>query len=186
MSSRKLSSSSSSSSMEDLPPSLISDILIRLTDPADLGRCRVVSKTLNALSHDVQSLNIVYPVYRLHGVIWEWKKVVTPFKEIVGKLISCARCLESITIGPEKKLSKEFKRWGYSDATLEDIFFTKVGNLKNWLPSIGGNLKSLSLCNFGPGCSWKKTDVLVLISKCCEFLLFFVFFNIHYFSFHIS
>ncbi|KAK8597738.1 hypothetical protein V6N13_095136 [Hibiscus sabdariffa] len=37
-------------SMDDLPPSLVVEILSRPTDSADLARCRVASKSLNSLS----------------------------------------------------------------------------------------------------------------------------------------
>ncbi|KAK8991425.1 hypothetical protein V6N11_062440 [Hibiscus sabdariffa] len=63
-------------SMDDLPPSLVVEILSRPTDSADLARCRVASKSLNSLSGEVHSVNFSLLVF------WIWLIVMRPLVSV--------------------------------------------------------------------------------------------------------
>ncbi|XP_022754919.1 F-box/LRR-repeat protein At4g29420-like [Durio zibethinus] len=156
--------------MEDLPPLLVVEILSRLTDSADLARCRLVSKTLNSLSHEVRSVNLLCTLSRyLKSRSPETKAHVTPFKAIFNNLVRQARCLNSITIGVDKSL----RDISYDDVDDEsdDLYLTDVGFVKEWLPKVCGDLRKLSILDFLIQSCWRKSEVLSLISSCCNGLM---------------
>lgn len=154
--------------MEELPPPLIVEILGRLADSAELARCRLVSKNLNALSYEVASVHLICTLSRyLKSRAPETKHLVTPFKAVFSTLVRNSRTLESVSIGVDKSLGSI----SYDDVEDEsdDLYLTDVSFVREWLPEIGGGLKSLSLSDFWVQSCWRKSEVLSLISSCCEF-----------------
>ncbi|OVA11756.1 hypothetical protein BVC80_41g49 [Macleaya cordata] len=112
--------------MDRLPPSLQLEILNRLNESTDLARCRLVSKTLDNLSYDVSSLNIICSHDRyLKSRSPETQSHITPFKSIAWREISMIDNLEA-----------------------DDLFFMDDDFVSEWLPEIGGRLKSISIANF--------------------------------------
>jgi hypothetical protein len=156
--------------MEELPPPLIVDILSRLTDSAELGRCRLVSKTFNSLSYEVRSVRLFCTLSRyLKSRAPETKFLVTPFKTVLNTLVCDSQFLESVSIGVDKSLGNV----EYDDVEDEsdDLYLTDVRFVKEWLPRIAGRLRSLSVSDFWFQSCWRKSEVLSLISSCCEFPL---------------
>ncbi|XVE98037.1 hypothetical protein REPUB_Repub03eG0070600 [Reevesia pubescens] len=156
--------------MEDLPPPLVVEILSRLTDSTDLARCRIASKTLNFLSQEVRSVNLFCTLSRyLKSHSPETKPHVTPFKAIFNNLVREARCLNSISIGVDKSL----RDISYDDLDDEwdDLYLTDVGFLKEWLPKVCGELRTLLISDFWIQSCWRKSEVLSLISSCCNSLM---------------
>lgn len=154
--------------MEELPPPLVVEILSRLADSAELCKCRLVSKTLNALSKEVTSIQLICTLSRyLTSRAPETKHLVTPFKDVFSTLVRNSRTLESVAIGVDKSLGGI----SYDDVEDEsdDLYLTDVSFVREWLPEIGGGLKSLSLSDFWVQSCWRKSEVLYLISSCCEF-----------------
>ncbi|XP_059433512.1 F-box/LRR-repeat protein At4g29420-like isoform X2 [Corylus avellana] len=156
--------------MEELPPSLIVDILSRLTDSDELARCRLVSKTFNSLSYEVRSVRLLCTLSRyLKSRAPETKFLVTPFKNILKTLVCDSQFLESVFIGVDKSLGNV----AYDDVEDEsdDLYLTDVRFVKEWLPRIAGRLRSLSVSDFWFQSCWRKSEVLSLISSCCHTLL---------------
>uniref|UniRef100_A0A5B7BTK3 Putative F-box/RNI-like superfamily protein n=1 Tax=Davidia involucrata TaxID=16924 RepID=A0A5B7BTK3_DAVIN len=156
--------------MDDLPPPLILDILSRLNDSTDLARCRLASKTLNALSHEVRFINLQCSFERYtKSRSPETKSLITPFKTIFKTLISNSRNVESVSIGVEKTLR------GISFDELEDesddLYLTDVNFVSEWLPGVSGLLRSISISDFWIQSCWRRSQVLSLISSCCHSLL---------------
>ncbi|KAF5748510.1 F-box/LRR-repeat protein [Tripterygium wilfordii] len=157
-------------SMDDLPDSLVLDILSRLSDSSDIARCRVVSKTLNLLSCQVRSINFFCSLSRyLKSRSPETRSLITPFKIVFADLVRSYRCLQSVSIGVEKSLA------GISYDDLEDdsddLFLTEVRFVKEWLPMVCGELRSLSISDFWAQSCWRRSDILSLISSSCHDLL---------------
>ncbi|KAJ9183850.1 hypothetical protein P3X46_007656 [Hevea brasiliensis] len=155
--------------MDDLPPPLLLDILSRLTDSADLARCRLISKTFNTLSREVRSINLVCTFSRyLKLRSPETKDVTTPFKTIFNNLILNSLALESISISVEKSLGG----MSYDDVEDEadDLYLTDVGFVNEWLPRVCRELRSLSISDFWIQSCWRRSDILALLSSCCHSL----------------
>nr|DAD42661.1 TPA_asm: hypothetical protein HUJ06_000891 [Nelumbo nucifera] len=107
--------------MDELPPAIVLEILNRLNDSVDLARCRLASKTLNAVSCDVRSL-----------------KILCSF----DRYLKSKRNIEFITIGVEKPF------WGIPDDESDDLYLTTVNFVSQWLSAISRQLKSLAISNF--------------------------------------
>ncbi|XP_059633060.1 F-box/LRR-repeat protein At4g29420 [Cornus florida] len=157
-------------SMDDLPPSLIIEILSRLNDSADLARCRLASKTLNALSREVRFVNLQCSFERYRkSRSPATKSVITPFKTIFKNLISSSRIVESVSVGVDKPL----RGISYDDVEDEsdDLYLTDVNFVSLWLPRLSGQLKSISISDFWIQSCWRRSEVLSLISLCCHSLI---------------
>ncbi|KAA0034102.1 hypothetical protein IC582_023389 [Cucumis melo] len=158
--------------MDDLPPSLVLEILNRLADSADLARCRVASKSLNVLSRDVRSVNLFCSLDRyLKSRAAETKLLVTPFKVILKTLVNDFLALDSVSIGVEKSLGRISYEHDDVEDWSDDLFLTDVGYAKEWLPAIGKNLTSLSIVDFWVQSCWRQSKILALITLCCCNLL---------------
>lgn len=149
--------------MEELPPSLIVEILSRLTDSADVARCRLVSKTLNALSYEVPFIHLFCTLSSyFKSRAPETKPLVTPFKAVFKSLVRNSRTLESVSMGVDKSLGSLI----YDDVEddSDDLYLTEVSFVKEWLPSIGGGLRSLSVSDFWVQSCWRGScsDFIVL------------------------
>lgn len=156
--------------MDDLPPSLVTEILSRLTDSADLVRCRLVSKTLNAMSYEVRSLNhlCTLPSYLKSRHSRDTNPQAMPFKTVFKDLVRTCRRLESVSIAVDKFFgSRSYDEVEDDD---DDLYLTDPSFLKDWLPAIGGALRSISISDFWSQSSWRRSDALALISSFCEFL----------------
>lgn len=152
--------------MEELPYPLVVEILSRLSDSADLARCRVVSKSLNAASYDVRSLTLVCSMSRyLNYRSPETKHLVTPFKTVFKHLVRHSRNLESISLGVDRSLG------GISFDDVEDesddLYLTDFNFMNEWLPSISHALKSFSVSDFWVQSCWRRSEALSLISSTC-------------------
>lgn len=160
--------------MEDLPPSLLIDILSRLPDSADLARCRLVSKTLNASSYEVHSLSHLCTCSRYRKYRSRNDNPLAPsppFKSVFCNLIRNSRRLETVAIGVDKSLGR--KSYDEAEDDGDDLYLTDVTFMAEWIPAIGGRLRSLSISDFWSQSSWRRSDALALISSCCEFFLDF-------------
>ena len=153
--------------MDDLPAPLVLEILSRLTDSTDLARCRLVSKTLNALSYDVRSVNLLCSMSRyLKSRSPETKSSVTPFKAVFKDLVRLCTNLEYVHVGVDKSLG------GISFDDVEDesddLYLTDLRFMKEWLPGIAKELKSLCISDFWVQSCWRRSESLSLISTSCE------------------
>ncbi|GAV62186.1 F-box-like domain-containing protein [Cephalotus follicularis] len=156
--------------MDDLPAPLVLEILSRLTDYSDLARCRLVSKTLNSLSHDVSSINLLCTLSRfLKSRSPETKHLTTPFKDIFKKLILDSRSINSVSIGVEKSLAG--LQYDDVEDDSDDLYLTDAVFVAEWLPRVCGDLRRLSISDFWIQSCWRKSDILALISSCCHCLL---------------
>ncbi|XP_043719390.1 F-box/LRR-repeat protein At4g29420 [Telopea speciosissima] len=157
--------------MDELPPVLILDILNRVNDFADLARCRLSSKTLNALSYDVRSLNLFCSYDRyLKSKAPGTKDFVTPFKKVIKKVLKNLRNIESVAIGVEKPFRGLFDEDDGDDES-DDLYLSDVNFVSEWLPEISGGLKSLSVSDFWAQSCWRQSEVLSRISSFCHVLL---------------
>nr|GMC58882.1 F-box/LRR-repeat protein At4g29420 [Ipomoea batatas] len=151
--------------MDDLPPPLLLEILSRLTDPADLARCRIASKTLSSTSRDLQSVCLLcsfdrYAKYRSPLT----RSSVTPFKQIFRRLLSELRTVKSVSIGVEKPL----RTASYDDVEdEEDLYLTDVNFVEEWLPRVSQSLISVSISDFWVQSCWRRSTVLAAISSHC-------------------
>ncbi|KAL2229066.1 F-box/LRR-repeat protein At4g29420 [Sesamum indicum] len=156
--------------MDDLPPPLLLEILSRLSDSADVARCRVSSKTLNSLAREIRCVNLQCSYLRYAKSRSPLTRSgITPFKEVFYKLISELPIVESVSIGVEKPL----RLVAYDDVEDEedDLFLSDFNFVKAWLPKVCGNLRSVSISDFWVQSCWRRSDVLSLISSYCANLL---------------
>ncbi|XP_075474943.1 F-box/LRR-repeat protein At4g29420 [Primulina tabacum] len=152
--------------MDDLPPPLLLEILSRLSDSADLARCRVASKTLNSLAPEIRSVNLQCSYLRYAKSRSPPTSVfMTPFKLVFHNLISDLKTVESVSIGVEKPL----RLVSYDDVEDEedDLFLTEANFVNSWLPKVCGHLKSVSISDFWVQSCWRRSDVLSRISAYC-------------------
>ncbi|GKV11883.1 hypothetical protein SLEP1_g23102 [Rubroshorea leprosula] len=154
--------------MDDLPPHLVVEILSRIGDSTDLAACRLVSKTLNSLSREVRSVNLTCTLSRyLKSRSPETCNLLTPFKTIFNGLILRSRGLDSVTVGVDKSFIEiPFDDDEYDES--DDLYLTDVAFVKEWLPKVCGELRSLSISDFWIQSCWRSSKVLVLISSCCS------------------
>ncbi|XP_008782498.1 F-box/LRR-repeat protein At4g29420 [Phoenix dactylifera] len=155
--------------MEDLPPPLLLDILNRLSDSADVARCRLVSRTLRSLSYQVSSVNVLCSRDRfLRSRAPETRDRTLPFKSLVANLVSLhSAALDSLSIGVERP-SAAGAAWEEDDFDdADDLHLTAVGFLSRWLPLVGGRLRSLSISDFWIQSCWRRSGALGLISDLC-------------------
>ncbi|XP_048133936.1 F-box/LRR-repeat protein At4g29420 isoform X1 [Rhodamnia argentea] len=156
--------------MEDLPQHLILDILRRLTDSADVARCRVVSKTLNSVSHGIESITLLCSLSRyLKSRSPDTKSLVPPFKSLVASSILSWRSVDSISIGIDKSLATSCEDME-EDESEDDMYLMDVGFVEEWLPRVCDGLKALSISDFWVQSCWRRSDVLALVSSCCRSL----------------
>ncbi|KAG4999140.1 F-box/LRR-repeat protein [Glycine soja] len=156
--------------MEDLPASVLAEILSRFTDTTDVARCRVVSKSLNAASYEVRWLNLVCSMSRyLKSRSPETKHLVTPFKTVITNLVRRSGNLESVSLGVDRALG------GVSFDDVEDeaddLYLTDMNFIREWLPSVSDALKSFSVSDFWVQSCWRRSEALSLISSTCRNLV---------------
>ncbi|QCD85202.1 hypothetical protein DEO72_LG2g5561 [Vigna unguiculata] len=157
--------------MEELPESLLVEIVSRLTDTTDVARCRAVSKGLNAASYEVRWLNLVCSMSRyLKSRSPETKHHVTPFKTVFSHLVSrSTSTLDSVSLGVDRALG------GVSFDDVEDesddLYLTDMSFIREWLPSISHALKSFSVSDFWVQSCWRRSEALSLISSTCHNLV---------------
>lgn len=153
--------------MDDLPPPLLLDILNRLTDSADLARCRLISKSFNALSREVRSINLVCTLARyLKLRSPATKDRTTPFKTVFNSLVLNSPVVESISTGVDKSLGGI--TYDDVDDESDDLYLTGAGFVREWLPRVCRELRSLSISDFWVQSCWRRSDILALVSSCCE------------------
>ncbi|KAJ0751675.1 putative F-box protein AUF1 [Helianthus annuus] len=161
--------------MDKLPHALLLEILSRLTDSADVARCRLASKSFNSLSSDLRSINLQCSLIRY---IKSRSRVsnssnshqsITPFKSIFINLLSNLRIVESVCIGTEKPL----RDVSYDDVEDEadDLFLTDGDFVLEWLPRVCSELKLLSISDFWIQSCWRRSNLLPLVSKYCHNLI---------------
>ncbi|KAJ0799716.1 putative F-box protein AUF1 [Helianthus annuus] len=101
--------------MDELPESLLIDILSRLDDSADVASCRVASKAFNTVFPDLRTINLYCSS----------RKSSISLKKVFVDLISKLRIVESVCICLQDAVDEEFA--------------------KEWLPRVSQSLNSLSL-----------------------------------------
>ncbi|POO00618.1 LRR domain containing protein [Trema orientale] len=84
-------------------------------------------------------------------------------------LVRSSRSLESVSISVEKSLGT--KSYDEVEDDDDDLYLTEPGFLNEWLPAIGGGLRSISISDFWSQSSWRRSDALALISSLCNNLL---------------
>ncbi|KAK7399023.1 hypothetical protein VNO78_10198 [Psophocarpus tetragonolobus] len=157
--------------MEELPASLLVEILSRLTDTTDVARCRMVSKSLNTASYEVRWLNLACSMScYLKSRSPETRHLVTPFKTVFTDLVRRSSAnLESISLGVDRSLG------GVSFDDVEDesddLYLTDMNFIKDWLPSVSPALKSFSVSDFWVQSCWRRSEALSLISSTCHNLV---------------
>ncbi|CAL1354820.1 unnamed protein product [Linum trigynum] len=157
--------------MENLPSSLLVDILSRLDDSGHVARCRLISRNFSAAAREVQSVKFFCSLSRyLKSRSPETRDRITPFKAVLGNLFRGSRVpIESASIGVEKSLAGI----SYDDVEDEsdDLHLTDARFVEEWLPRVSGELRSLSISDFWIQSCWRKSEILKLISSCCHALL---------------
>ncbi|EPS67680.1 hypothetical protein M569_07094 [Genlisea aurea] len=147
--------------MDELPNSLVLEILSRVRDSAGVFRCRHLSKTLNSIAPEIRSADL-YCSYNRYVKSRSPPVAVTPFKEAFRKLLSQLNVVEAVSIGVEKPLGPNT----YNDVEDEDdLFLTDVDFLKEWLPEASADLRSLSISDFWVQSCWRRSDALSIISS---------------------
>ncbi|KAM0037242.1 putative F-box protein AUF1 [Helianthus debilis subsp. tardiflorus] len=101
--------------MDELPESLLIDILSRLDDSADVASCRVASKAFNTVFPDLRTINLYCSS----------RKSSISLKKVFVDLISKLRIVESVCICLQDAVDEDFA--------------------KEWLPRVSQSLNSLSL-----------------------------------------
>ncbi|GER40291.1 F-box family protein [Striga asiatica] len=145
--------------MDDIPPSLLLEILSRLHDSADVARCRVSSRTLNSIAPELRSVHLHCSYGRYSASRSPLtRSSVTPFKDVFNKLISELQIVETVSIGVDKTL----REVAYDDLEDEDddLFLSDVNFVGTWLPRVRGDLKSIAISNFWLQSCWRRSDVL--------------------------
>ncbi|XP_076949738.1 F-box/LRR-repeat protein At4g29420-like [Bidens hawaiensis] len=152
--------------MDNLPESLILEILSRLTDSSDVARCRLTSKTFNNLSPYLRSINLHCSLTRYIKSRSKNPNSITPFKSIFMNILSNLKSVESVCIGTEKPL----RGVSYDDVEDEadDLFLTDDGFVGNWLVKVCGTLRVLSVSDFWVQSCWRRSGLLPLVSEYCH------------------
>ncbi|KAF5812548.1 putative leucine-rich repeat domain superfamily, F-box-like domain superfamily [Helianthus annuus] len=101
--------------MDELPESLLLEILSRLDNSADIASCRVASKALNTVFPDLRTINLYCSS----------RKSSISLKKVFVDLISKLRIVESVCICLQDAVDEDFA--------------------KEWLPRVSQSLNSLSL-----------------------------------------
>ncbi|CAI9293234.1 unnamed protein product [Lactuca saligna] len=161
--------------MDNLPATLVFQILSRLDDSADVARCRAAWKTFDTVAPDLPWINLQYPLKRYIELRSRGSdsssssSLPSPLKTIILHLISNSRSLESVHIGAEN-LPLDVSHADVEDYG-DDMYLTDGAFVKEWLPRVSGTLKSLSISDFWVHSGWRRSEVLPLVSACCHNLL---------------
>ncbi|KAI3709607.1 hypothetical protein L2E82_39373 [Cichorium intybus] len=159
--------------MDRLPLALVFQILSRLDDSADVGRCRVAWKTFDTLFPDLRSINLHWPLQRYIDLrsrnSSSSSQLSSPLKTIFLNLISNLKVLESVHIGAEN-LPLDVSNADVEDYG-DDMYLTDGAFVNEWLPRVSGTLKSLSISDFWIQSCWRRSEVLSLVSAYCHNLL---------------
>ncbi|CAA7397302.1 unnamed protein product [Spirodela intermedia] len=156
--------------MDDLPSAIVVEILSRVNDSSDLARCRLVSRNFRSLSYDVRAISIICSHDRFaRSRAPETRSLTFPFKSVVDNLVSLLRDrqLESLSLGVEEFFTDGNCEFDESD----DLHLTATDFVSRWLPGIGRQLRLLSISDLWLQSCWRQSEVLALISDCCEHLL---------------
>ncbi|CAK9166914.1 unnamed protein product [Ilex paraguariensis] len=155
--------------MDDLPSPIVVEILTRLNDSTDLARCKLVSKTINTLSEQVQSINLHCSFGRYtKSRDPQTRSSITPFKTIFKNLLLNSRNVVSVSFGVDTTL----RSVSYDDVEDEDddLHMTDMNFVMEWLPRVCGNLRSILISDFWIQSCWRRTHVLGLLSSYCHSL----------------
>ncbi|KAK9071993.1 hypothetical protein SSX86_008424 [Deinandra increscens subsp. villosa] len=153
--------------MDKLPDSLLLQILSRLSDSADVARCRVASKAFNSVFPGLRSINLrcssewyINSTSKLPNS--STSQHIKPFRTIFLDLISKLEAVESVCIGLQRPFLSVV------DPVRDDFYFTDADFAKEWLPRVSGSLKTLSISDHH---MQSPSSVLPLISSCCHNLV---------------
>ncbi|CAA6660948.1 unnamed protein product [Spirodela intermedia] len=137
--------------MDDLPSAIVVEILSRVNDSSDLARI-ICSHDRFARSRAPETRSLTFP-----------------FKSVVDNLVSLLRDrqLESLSLGVEEFFTDGNCEFDESD----DLHLTATDFVSRWLPGIGRQLRLLSISDLWLQSCWRQSEVLALISDCCEHLL---------------
>lgn len=156
--------------MDNLPESLLIEILSRLTDSTESTRSRLISKTFNSIYPDLKSINLQCSLTRYIKSKSNSSKTITPFKSIFLNLILNLRIVESVCIGIDKPLRDVL----FDDVEDEgnDLFLSDGEFLLEWLPIVSGSLKLFSVSDFWFQSCWRRSNLLSIVSEYCKFVVF--------------
>ncbi|KAK1265825.1 F-box/LRR-repeat protein [Acorus gramineus] len=148
--------------MEDLPPPLLSEILSRLSDSTDFGRCRFVSRTLRSQTQTVRSVRFLWSraSYR-RSRDPSTRSSTGPFKSAVETALSthfAEGFLKSVFIGVEEPL------WGgvEEEVMWEDLCLTGVDFVGRVVAAVGGGLTSMEIVDFLMQSCWRRSLALAV------------------------
>ncbi|PWA66823.1 hypothetical protein CTI12_AA321680 [Artemisia annua] len=148
--------------MEKLPEALLIDILSRL-DSANVARCRVASKIFDNVYPQLRCINLKCT---LKPSINSRYRLSIPIKKVFLNLISNMKVVESVCIGID-----EIRGIWFSDIKHINPNLTHGDFIKEWLPKVSENLKSLSITDFWEQSLWWPSNVLQLVSAYCHKLV---------------
>ncbi|KAL4563863.1 hypothetical protein LXL04_027911 [Taraxacum kok-saghyz] len=152
--------------MDELPQDLVLKILSGLDDSADVARCRLAWRTFNALSPELRFISIQWPLQKYLESRSSVPSSSSPLKRTFLNLVSNLKELESVHIGAEN-LPLDVSHADVEDNG-DDLYLTDVGFVKEWLPAVSGDLKSLSISDFWVQSSWRRSEILSMISEYCH------------------
>ncbi|KAK1314934.1 F-box/LRR-repeat protein [Acorus calamus] len=159
--------------MEDLPPPLLSEILSRRSDSTDLGRCRLVSRTLRSRTQTVRSVRFLClpcplpPLPRpLHAVL---HRPLPNQPSIPPSRPTSRRGFSSRSfIGMEEPF-----RGGVEEEEVmgEDLYLTGVDFVGRVVAAVGGGLTSMEIVDFLMQSCWRRSLALAVVAEHCDKLL---------------
>ncbi|RWR73601.1 F-box/LRR-repeat protein [Cinnamomum micranthum f. kanehirae] len=136
----------------------------KISDSTDLARCRLSSKTLTSLSHEIRSITLVCSSDRyLRSISPEFQALIIPFKTlIINNIYLLSKTLNSISLIVERPLRDDDGN-GYDES--DDLYLTSVDFVAKWLPKVDQGLRSLSISDYWTQSCWRRSHVLGLISS---------------------
>lgn len=162
--------------LEDLPSSLLIDILSRVRDAGDLAAARLASRFLRSLSLSVSAVALRCSHRRfLRSRHPATRHLVLPFKTLVlNNLSRLNSTLLDLSIGIEKPFAaaeedgpmavEEEEELDDSD----DLHLTAMDFVAGWVEIVGRRLRSLEISDYWIQSCWRRSEALAIISDGCK------------------
>eukprot|EP01018_Ginkgo_biloba_P001362 Gb_14075 [translate_table: standard] len=156
--------------VERLPWQVVVDILSRLHDVSDLGRCRMASKYLLHLSPHVHTIRFycTYNRFLKTRSIQNTEYRITPFKDIVKNTLLKLGQIQSLRFDIEESMQR--LSYEEEDGEFSDYWLTDVDFVLEWLSHVAESLRCLSITDFWQQSCWRCTNVMPVISIHCKAL----------------
>ncbi|XP_076945877.1 F-box/LRR-repeat protein At4g29420-like [Bidens hawaiensis] len=146
--------------MDQLPESLLLEILNRLEDSADIASCRVALKAFNTVFPGLRWVNI------LCSDKWRMNLWSQPLKTVFVDLISKQETVEWVVIGHESSYLATLHSESHDSNMIDGDF------AKEWLPKVSKSMKYLVIYGLQQRSLHSQSNVLSLISKFCRNLAY--------------